>query len=92
MRGRVLPIGGIREKALAALRAGITTVILPRKNMQDLTDIPADLKRRMTFVPVDHMEDVIEAVLEAAPLRDRRGRAARSGAIQAPPVAAADSR
>ena len=91
LRGRVLPIGGIREKALAALRAGITTVILPRKNMQDLTDIPADLKRRMTFVPVDHMEDVIEAVLEAAPLRDRRGRVARSGAIQAPPVAA-DSR
>jgi ATP-dependent Lon protease len=67
-------------------------VILPRKNMQDLTDIPADLKRRMTFVPVDHMEDVIEAALEATPLRDRRGLAARSGVLPAPPVAAAESR
>jgi hypothetical protein len=60
--------------------------------MQDLSDIPADLKRRMTFVPVDHMDDVIEAALEAAPLRERRGRGRSTGAVQAPPVAAAKSR
>jgi ATP-dependent Lon protease len=64
LRGRVLPVGGVREKALAALRAGIKRVILPRKNLQDLRDIPADLKRRIEFVPVDHMDDVLEAALE----------------------------
>jgi ATP-dependent Lon protease len=66
LRGRVLPVGGVREKALAALRAGIKRVILPRKNLQDLRDIPADLKRRIEFVPVDHMDDVLEAALERA--------------------------
>jgi ATP-dependent Lon protease len=64
LRGRVLPVGGVREKALAALRAGITRVILPRKNLLDLRDIPKDLKRRMTFVPVEHMDEVLEAALE----------------------------
>ena len=66
LRGRVLPVGGVREKALAALRAGITRVILPRKNMQDLHDIPKDLKRRITFLPVDHMDDVLEAAFESS--------------------------
>lgn len=64
LRGRVLPVGGVREKALAALRAGITTVVLPRKNLQDLRDIPKDMKRRLTFVPVDHMDEVLEVALE----------------------------
>ena len=64
LRGRVLPVGGVREKALAALRAGISRVILPRKNLVDLRDIPKDLKRRISFVPVDHMDDVLEAALE----------------------------
>jgi ATP-dependent Lon protease len=71
LRGRVLPIGGIREKALAALRAGIKRVVLPRKNMQDLHDIPKDLKRRIEFIPVDHMDDVLEATLES-PVKRRR--------------------
>jgi ATP-dependent Lon protease len=69
LRGRVLPIGGVREKALAALRAGITTVVLPRKNLQDLRGIPKDLKRRVTFVPVEHMEEVLEVALEQRPQR-----------------------
>ena len=69
LRGRVLPVGGVREKALAALRAGITRVILPRKNLQDLDDIPKDLKRRIDLHPRGHMDDVLEAALErdAAP-------------------------
>ncbi len=64
LRGRVLPVGGVREKALAALRAGIRTVILPRKNLQDLRKAPKELKRRMTFVPVDNMEQVLEAAFD----------------------------
>jgi len=67
LRGRVLPIGGIREKALGALRAGIKRVILPKKNVQDLHDIPKDLKRRITFVPVESMDEVLEAALEPSP-------------------------
>ena len=69
LRGRVLPVGGVREKALAALRAGITRVILPRKNMQDLGDIPKELKRKVTFIPVTHMDEVLAAALEEMPPR-----------------------
>ena len=64
LRGRVLPVGGVREKALAALRFGITKVILPRKNLNDLQDLPPDMRRRIQFIPVDHMDEVLEAALE----------------------------
>jgi ATP-dependent Lon protease len=67
LRGRVLPIGGIREKALGALRAGIKRVILPKQNVQDLHDIPKDLKRRITFIPVETMDEVLAAALEQPP-------------------------
>jgi len=77
LRGRVLPVGGVREKALAALRAGVTTVVLPRKNLQDLRDIPRDLKRKVTFVPVDHMEEVLEVALEQRPQRRSTPRSVR---------------
>jgi ATP-dependent Lon protease len=79
LRGRVLPVGGVREKALAALRAGVTRMVLPRKNLQDLRDLPRDVSRRMEIVPVEHMDEVLDAVLEApsqgahkAPRRARR--------------------
>jgi ATP-dependent Lon protease len=67
LRGRVLPVGGVREKALAALRAGITHVILPRKNMIDLREIPREMKRGLTLIPVDHMTEVLAAALESPP-------------------------
>ena len=89
LRGRVLPVGGVREKALAALRAGISRVVLPRKNLQDLEEIPKDLKRRITFIPVDHMDQVLEAALEPLPTR-RRGRTSRPR-VSPTPVAAAKS-
>ncbi|UCE85733.1 MAG: endopeptidase La [Deltaproteobacteria bacterium] len=77
LRGRVLPVGGVREKALAALRSGITRVILPQANRHDLRQIPAELKRRITFIPVTHMDEVLEAALVGGG-RDRvRSRAAR---------------
>ncbi len=74
LRGRVLPVGGVREKALAALRNGITTVILPEANMRDLEEIPREQKNKIEFVPVTHMREVVDAVLERpvpkqAPLR-----------------------
>lgn len=63
LRGRVLPIGGVREKALASRRAGIRTFILPHKNERDLLDIPEHLRRDVNFVLVDRVEQVLEAAL-----------------------------
>ena len=72
LRGRVLPVGGVREKALAALRAGITRVVLPKKNLQDLRDLPKDVARRITFIPVEQMDEVLDAVLEAPVTKARK--------------------
>lgn len=63
LRGRVLPVGGIREKALAARRAGIATFIMPSKNVNDLHEIPKKLKQGLKFVQVDRMNEVLEASL-----------------------------
>jgi ATP-dependent Lon protease len=65
LRGRVLPIGGVKEKVLAASRAGITTVILPRHNEKDLDDIPPELRKGMSFVFVDTIDDVLTVALRA---------------------------
>ena len=67
LRGRVLPVGGVREKALAALRHGITRVVLPKANLQDVREIPRELKRRIEFIPVSTMREVLDAVLEQPP-------------------------
>ncbi|MEJ5357696.1 MAG: endopeptidase La [Desulfobacterales bacterium] len=63
LRGRVLPVGGLKEKALGALRAGIKTVLLPRKNVKDLEEIPANIRRRLNLVPVQTMEEVLRQAL-----------------------------
>jgi ATP-dependent Lon protease len=63
LRGRVLPIGGVREKVLAAHRAGLRTVLLPEKNLKDLHDIPKAVKVDMKIVPVTHMDQVIEVAI-----------------------------
>ena len=67
LRGRVLPVGGVREKALAARRAGIHTFILPRKNERDLLDIPKHLRQDVKFVLVERIEEVLEAALMPSP-------------------------
>ncbi len=67
LRGRVLPIGGLKEKLLAALRGGIKTVIIPEENVKDLADIPEEIKKKLELVPVSRMEDVIKTALVRVP-------------------------
>jgi len=67
LRGRVLPIGGVKEKVLAAHRAGIRTMILPEKNRRDLVEVPADVLRKMKLVFVDHMDAVLPIALHPEP-------------------------
>jgi ATP-dependent Lon protease len=66
LQGRVLPIGGLKQKALAAHAAGLTDVILPERNRGDLDEIPAEVRERMTFHPVMSVEEVLEIALEPA--------------------------
>ncbi|WP_271299130.1 endopeptidase La [Sphingomonas sp. CV7422] len=63
LRGRVLPIGGLKEKLLAALRGGITTVLIPQENEKDLADIPQNIKDGLTIVPVSHVDEVLTLAL-----------------------------
>ena len=67
LRGLVLPIGGVKEKVLAALRAGITTVMLPARNERDLDDIPADARARLAFVWLKQVDDALAVALSASP-------------------------
>lgn len=64
LRGRVLPIGGLKEKVLAAHLAGIDTVIVPLENKKDLEEVPANVKRKMKFIFVSHMDEVLEQALD----------------------------
>jgi len=66
LRGQVLPIGGIKEKSLAARRAGLTTVVLPKRNENDLEDLPEELRQDLKFIFVDRVEQVIDAALMPA--------------------------
>lgn len=63
LRGRVLPVGGIKEKSLAANRAGISKVLIPAENEKDLEEVPANVKRKLEFVTVDHMDSVLDHAL-----------------------------
>ena len=63
LRGRVLPIGGLKEKMIAAHRGGIDTVLIPKENEKDLKDIPAQIKRNVKIVMVDHMDEVLGSAL-----------------------------
>ena len=67
LRGRVLPVGGVKEKVLAAHRAGITTIILPHRNQDDLDDVPAEVRDTLRFVFAERVTQVLEAALEPRP-------------------------
>jgi ATP-dependent Lon protease len=67
LRGRVLAIGGLKEKLLAALRGGIKTVLIPEENVKDLAEIPANVKEELDIRPVSHVDQVLEYALTAVP-------------------------
>ncbi|MBL0916993.1 MAG: endopeptidase La, partial [Sphingopyxis sp.] len=63
LRGRVLAIGGLKEKLLAALRGGITTVLIPEENEKDLVEIPANITQTLKIIPVSHVDEVLAVAL-----------------------------
>ena len=63
LRGRVLPIGGLKEKSISAHRAGLTTIIMPKDNEKDLDEIPQSVKSQMTFIPVSTIDEVLQHAL-----------------------------
>src|SRR5690606_5835715 len=74
-----LPVGGIKEKVLAAHRAGLKTVVMPRKNDKDLIDVPRSAKRDLKFVFVDHMDEVLTAALFPPEKKSGGARSTRRG-------------
>ena len=72
LRGKVLPIGGVKEKILAAHRAGISSVILPAENEKDLAELPEEVLKDLTVVLVENMEEVLKAALETMPSESSR--------------------
>ncbi|RYZ37552.1 MAG: endopeptidase La, partial [Myxococcaceae bacterium] len=70
LRGLVLPVGGIKEKVLAAHRAGIKRVILPERCRKDLIDVPDQAKNELEFIFATHMDEVLKAALETSPFKE----------------------
>jgi ATP-dependent Lon protease len=89
LRGRVLPIGGLKEKLLAALRGGIKTVIIPEENVKDLSEIPVEIKNKIEIVPVARVDDVLKIALLRTPERIVWDEAAEAAAVKAEDSAAA---
>jgi ATP-dependent Lon protease len=85
LRGRVLPVGGIKAKVLAAHRAGITRVIIPHRNARDLDDVPEEVRSQLEFIVAEDMSEVLDAALEAglAPGQSQVGLP-RIGTIDSP--------
>ena len=63
LRGNVLPIGGLKEKVLAAYREGMKTIVLPKENERDIEEIPAIVREKLNFVPVSNMDEVLKIAL-----------------------------
>jgi len=82
LRGQVLPIGGLKEKTLAARRAGLETVILPRRNEPDLEELPEDVRKEMKFVLADTVDDVLAAALLGGLPKPAKKRLARTASRQ----------
>jgi ATP-dependent Lon protease len=85
LRGRVLPIGGLKEKLLAALRGGIKTVLIPIDNAKDLVEIPDNVKDGLTIIPVSTVEEVLSNALVSEPLPVELDKGPVAGAIPPKP-------
>lgn len=72
LRGKVMEIGGLKEKSLAALRAGIKTIVIPKDNVRDLVDLPKDAKAKLTFIPARSVQEVLDVALQKKPKRAKR--------------------
>jgi ATP-dependent Lon protease len=72
LRGLVLPIGGVKEKTLAALRAGIQTVMLPKRNEKDLEDVPAEARAKLQFVFLERVDEAVQTAIGELPRVERR--------------------
>ena len=93
LRGRVLPIGGLKEKLLAALSGGIKKVLIPEDNAKDLAEIPSSVKNGLEIVPVSRMDEVLAHALVRRPTPDRMGGGRRGApAFAAKRTAKASSR
>ncbi len=86
LRGRVLPIGGLKEKLLAALRGGIKTVLIPKDNEKDLAEIPDNVKKGLKIIPVGNVDEVLQVALTGSPRHWPRGAIAPEIAAQAKPT------
>ena len=75
LSGKVLPVGGIKEKMLAAHRYGVKTVLLPERNMQDLAELPQKVREEIQFVPVSHMDEVLNLALDPMPEKEHKNGA-----------------
>jgi ATP-dependent Lon protease len=88
LRGRVLPVGGVREKVLAAHRAGLKTILLPKKNLHDLVDVPKNARNEMNIIPVEHIDQVLEAALlpaaSATPAKKLKARRRKKDSEEQP--------
>ena len=84
LTGQVLPIGGVREKVLAAQRAGLRRIVLPRENEPDLEELPKETREQLSFVLVDSIEEVFGAAFDAPAKDGRRPRAVRERQAAAP--------
>ena len=90
LRGRVLPIGGLKEKLLAALRGGIKTVMIPEENAKDLVEIPDSVKSGLEIIPVSRMDEVLKHALTRVPEPITWDENAKPAAAEAPPVEVED--
>ena len=79
LRGRVLPVGGLKEKVLAANRAGIKTIIIPSMNEKDLDDVPPEVRKRIEFVGVDTIDQAVEAAFRKGARKKNRKPARARG-------------
>jgi ATP-dependent Lon protease len=85
LRGKVLPIGGLKEKAIAALRARVKKVIIPAANKKDLVEIPKNVKRRIKFVAVADMDEVLNEALMRSPFKESKPTGTPVGRLTTPP-------